>query len=87
MFVEKDNREEAAHHINDDLEKISLRAREWLVTVSPPMTKSLTISYKPNAYLHPDLTLDGHVIKCYIINISALLLLKILYGTATLMTL
>ena len=62
LFVEVDNREEAAQQINEDLERISVWARDWLVTFSPPKTKSLTISNKPNAHLHPDLTLEGHVI-------------------------
>ena len=63
LFVEVDNREEAANHINEDLERISKWARDWLVTFSPPRTKSLTIGNKPNSHLHPDLTLDGHVIE------------------------
>ena len=62
LFVEVDNREEAAQQINEDLERISVWARDWLVTFSPPKTKLLMISNKPNAHLHPDLTLEGHVI-------------------------
>ena len=62
LFVEVDNREETALQINEDLERISKWANDWLITFSPPKTKSLIISNKSNVHLHPDLRLEGHVI-------------------------
>ena len=35
----------------------------WLVTFSPVKTKSMTISNKANARLHPELYLNGHAIE------------------------
>jgi len=62
LFIEVDNRDEAAAHINEDLEGISHWADDWLITFSPPKTKSLTISNKTHLDQHPDLYLDGHKI-------------------------
>ena len=63
LFIEVDNRDEAAALIDEDLEGISQWAGDWLVTFSSHKTKTLTISNKTNVHLHPDLHLDGHIIE------------------------
>ena len=63
LFITVDNREEAARLINEDLSHIQTWANEWLVTFSPPKTKTLLISNKSIPANHPELILDGQVIK------------------------
>jgi hypothetical protein len=62
LFIEVDNREETAQMLNEDLENIQNWARNWLVTFSPPKTKSLIISNKKDSNLNPRVQLNGCVI-------------------------
>ena len=72
LFLEVENsnnnyeRERFRYHtaecINHDLNKIYLWSKKWLVTFSPPKTKSLTISNKPDSHLNPNLHLNDHEI-------------------------
>lgn len=55
LFIEVDNREEAVVLINHDLNKIHNWSNEWLITFSPPKTKSLTISNKKDRLANPQI--------------------------------
>ena len=46
LYIEGDNRDRAAAFFNEDLSVIDDWAKQWLVTFSPPKTKSLLISNK-----------------------------------------
>jgi hypothetical protein len=59
LFIEVDNRVDTAHMINQDLANIHRWSENWLVTFSPPKTKSLTISNKKDANLNPPVHLNG----------------------------
>ena len=70
LFIEvdssKDNdncREEAANFIDNDLKEIQTWADKWLITFSPPKTKSLIISNKPDYHLNPRIHLNGFEIE------------------------
>ena len=63
MFLNVDNRIDAAQKMNQDLICIQNWANRWLVNFSPPKTEALTISNKLNVNEHPKLFLNGHTIK------------------------
>jgi len=58
MFVEVDNRHEAAANMNDDLCRVKSWADKWLVNFSAAKTKVLTISNKPDSYTNPPICFD-----------------------------
>ena len=60
LFIEVDNREQAAQDINSDLQEIQQWANKWLITFSPPKTKSLLISNKQDVNQSPHVSLNGH---------------------------
>jgi hypothetical protein len=53
LFIEVDNREDAAEQINQDLESVQKWADDWLVSFSPTKTKEKVISNKRDKDLHP----------------------------------
>ena len=53
LFTEMDNHEETAELINQDLNSIQHWANNWLVALSAPKTKSLTINNKQDSNLNP----------------------------------
>ena len=57
IFVEVDNPETAAETLNNDLKNMNDWANQWLVTFSPPKTKSMIVSYKHDVH-HPPIFLD-----------------------------
>ena len=63
LFIEVDNREDAANAINEDLAEINNWSKKWLVTFSAPKTKSLIISNKRDVDQSPPVFLDGHRIE------------------------
>ena len=63
LYITMDDRDEAALMINSDLERVRSWADQWLITFSPPKTKTLLISNKSTPDIHPNLTLQGHVIS------------------------
>ena len=63
LFLEVDDREEAANKINSDLESMSNWSNQWLVNFSASKTKSLIISNKRNHHLNPTLFLNGTAIE------------------------
>ena len=63
LFIEVDNRDQAAVLIDEDLININHWSQQWLVNFSPSKTKSLVISNKPNANLNPRVNLKGKVIE------------------------
>ena len=63
LFIEVDNRNVAAQEINDDLQNIQLWANQWLITFSPPKTKSLIVSNKVDRDLNPRIQLNGYDIE------------------------
>jgi hypothetical protein len=63
LFITVDNREEAGRLINEDLTQIQMWANQWLVSFSPPKTKTLLISNKTIAEDHPNLFLNGQIIE------------------------
>ena len=63
LFIEVDDRERAAEHLEQDLSAISRWAKTWLVTFSPPKTESLVISNKANLTAHPPIHMDGSVLN------------------------
>lgn len=62
LFIEVDDRMEAANKVNEDLTAISLWAKTWLVTFSPPKSESLIISNKTRIEGHPPIYMDGRVL-------------------------
>jgi hypothetical protein len=62
LFIEVDDRVEAANKVNEDLTAISLWAKSWLVTFSPPKSESLIISNKTRIEEHPPIYMDGRVL-------------------------
>ena len=63
LFIEVDDRERAAEHLEQDLSAISRWAKTWLVMFSPPKAESLVISNKANLTAHPPMHMDGSVLK------------------------
>ena len=71
LFIEVDNREEAAEKINEDLHNMFQWSKDMLVNFSEAKTKSLIISNKRNAHLHPEVLLNETKIEevssyCYL---------------------
>ena len=62
LFIEVDNREETARLVNEDLAAIAAWSNQWLVTFSPPKTKSLTISNKHDSHMNPQVIFKGKYI-------------------------
>jgi hypothetical protein len=62
LYIEVDDHEEAATALNNDHANIQSWADRWLITFSPPKTEDMVITNK-RPRPHPDLTLDGEVIK------------------------
>ena len=62
IFVDVDDPVVAADTLNNDLQKMSDWANQWLVTFSPPKTQSMIISYKKDAH-HPAVFLNGTQIE------------------------
>ena len=63
LFLEVDNRENAANLINGDLANIANWSNQWLVNFSPTKTKSLIISNKADAHLNPPVFLFNQAIE------------------------
>ena len=63
LYIEVDNREEAALLINEDLAAIHEWSLKWLIDFSPPKTKSMVIGYKQNTHLHPNLFFNNHIVS------------------------
>ena len=59
LFIEVNNRLEAAEFINDDLSKIYKWSKQWLINFAPTKTKALIISNKKDLILNPPLFLNG----------------------------
>ena len=57
------NRNQAAKSLEDDLSSIQQWSSKWLVTFSPPKTKSLVISNKPDSSLNPPLHFNGYEVE------------------------
>lgn len=55
VFVFVDNPVLSAEQLNKDLERMKEWADQWLITFSPPKTKSMTISWKKPKLNHPPL--------------------------------
>ena len=62
LFIEVENRAQAAVKINDDLAAVSQWAKRWLVSFSPPKSESLIISNKSRLEEHPPIYMDGRMI-------------------------
>jgi hypothetical protein len=63
LFIEVDNRNIAAEHINSDLQSIINWSHRWLITFAPLKTSSLIISNKKDSSLNPPVFLDGQHIS------------------------
>ena len=59
LFINIDNRTEAAERINDDLIRVKNWADKWLVNFSPTKTKSLIISNKHDRQSNPAVYFDN----------------------------
>ena len=62
LFIEFDNRDEAARLIENDLSRIIQWSNKWLVKFSPQKTKSLIISNKVDRDLNPPITFDNEIV-------------------------
>ena len=62
LFIEVDNRDDTTQKINSDLESICNWSKTWLITFSPPKTKSLTISNKDDSHLNKNVSFNNHII-------------------------
>lgn len=63
LFIEVDNREEAANMIERDLAGIEQWADRWLVDFGAHKTKSLTISRKPDPNRNRQVSFKGHLVE------------------------
>ena len=63
LFIDVDNREDCANKLNDDLARINLWSKKWIVNFSPKKTKSLIVSTKKDPYAHFLVYLDGNLIE------------------------
>jgi hypothetical protein len=63
LFIEVNNRDEAANYINEDLERIQRWSKKWLVSFSPEKTKSLIVSHKNDRHLNPPITFNNTVVS------------------------
>ena len=59
LFIEVDNREQAALKLNEDLKNIQKWSLDWLVTFNPSKTESMVIGLKHNKETHPRLFLHN----------------------------
>ena len=59
LFIEVDNRRQAAVLINKDLKNIQKWSTDWLVTFNPSETESMAIGLKQNKRAHPSLYLHN----------------------------
>ena len=59
VYVVVDNPVSAANQLNNDLEKMNVWSKKWLVKFSPKKTKSMLVSLKREEVLHPQIFLDG----------------------------
>ena len=62
LFIEIDDRVEAANKVNHDLTAIGHWAKPWLVTFSLHKSESLIISNKTHVEDHPPIYMDGSVL-------------------------
>ena len=62
IFITVDDPIEAAEVLNSNLESISLWAKKWLITFSPPKTECLTVTRKRNPN-HPPIYFDGSAVS------------------------
>ena len=60
LFLEVDNRINAAIKMNEDLNRIACWSDQWLINFSAPKTKSLTISNKRDARKNPQIIFRNH---------------------------
>ena len=58
LFIEVDNREDAAVKINEDLGALYQWSLDWLVSFSEPKTKALTISNKKDFNKNPPIVMN-----------------------------
>ena len=63
IFIEVNDRDEAAELINADLKKIHEWSKKWLINFAPSKTKSLIISTKKDFNLNPPLFLNNQHIE------------------------
>ena len=63
LFIEVDNRIDAAIRIENDLVNIERWAKLWLVDFAPEKTKSLTVSKKKDKHVNPSVRFKGHIIE------------------------
>lgn len=63
LFLQVDDRIEAAALLNEDIQSIYNWSNDWLIQFSPPKTKSLTISNKADVALNPTLHFNLHPIE------------------------
>ena len=59
LFIEVDNREQAAIKLNEDLNNIQKWSLDWLVTFNPSKTESMVIGLKRNKETYPRLFLHN----------------------------
>ena len=70
LFIEVNDRNEAAESVNNALSTIHMWSHDWLVSFSPLKTKSLTISNKLDSEVYPPLFWMGlRLKKCLLTNI------------------
>ena len=63
LFIEVDNREDAAAKINEDLDALYQWSLDWLVSFSEPKTKALTISNKKDFNKNPPIAMNNILIE------------------------
>lgn len=63
LTVDKSGENITANRLNDDLRKIEDWANQWLVTFSPPKSKTMTFTRKVNEVDHPDLIFCNSVLQ------------------------
>ena len=59
LFIEVDDRIEAANKVNEDLAHIFKWSKQWIVQFSPSKTKSLIISNKKDSNLNPPVCINN----------------------------
>jgi hypothetical protein len=63
LFIEVDNRDEAAVFMNEDLSNLLKWSTDWPVSFAPHKTEGLIISNKTQLNVHHEFFLDGQIIK------------------------
>ena len=63
LFASGKNRTELSEQLNEDLQAISNWSKTWIVSFSPPKTKSMLISNKAFPDVLPPLIFNNHVIE------------------------